>query len=66
MSMTFLFINENFMLLELKRTVSMRRYFWAHKTLKKKLMDMKNHNFTLKNLVYLDRFHISKCANLFP
>ena len=43
------------MLWVLKRTVSMRRFFWAHKTYVKTDGYENIDNFTLKQFVYLNR-----------
>ena len=46
------------MLWVLKRTVSMRRFFWAPKTYAKKYVLENIYNFTLKFFVYLNLWKV--------
>ena len=53
------------MLCVLKRTVSMRRFFWASKTYVKTDGQENIYNFTLKNFVYLNLWTLETELNFY-
>ena len=62
----FLISQPKHMLWVFKRTISMRRFFWAPKTYVNIDRQENNHNFTLKKYAYLDQFlYFNDCSNFF-